>query len=164
MEFHLELDQYQNSLTNIPNSLALKRSNQTARIAGGKYDYLEHFRPLVEKGQPTGYGSDIYNLVPSCSSCNVRKGNMTWQDWMQNEHNPGVSDEKEHAKRFSTLLEFDSWGKDETAFVNYEKLIGSKKWKEYQEGYAEIIKYIEKIHPIQKEIKALVNKTYNHKK
>ena len=45
-----------------------------------EWDYL---RPLVVKGRPTGYVSEIANLVPACNSkCNSSKGNKPWRTWM----------------------------------------------------------------------------------
>lgn len=35
----------------------------------------DHLRPLVVDKQPTGYISEIHNLVPACGKCNQSKGN-----------------------------------------------------------------------------------------
>ena len=42
----------------------------------------DHLRPLVDKKKPTGYISEIHNLVPSCGKCNQSKGNKNWREWM----------------------------------------------------------------------------------
>ena len=39
-----------------------------------------HFRPLVVDRQPTGYLSEISNLVPACGKCNQSKGNKPWRE------------------------------------------------------------------------------------
>src|SRR5258708_929759 len=44
----------------------------------------DHLRPLVVNHRPTGYISEIANLVPSCSKCNQSKGNWEWKKWMLN--------------------------------------------------------------------------------
>ena len=35
----------------------------------------DHLRPLVMNKKPTGYVSEIHNLVPACGKCNQSKGN-----------------------------------------------------------------------------------------
>src|SRR5947209_8453479 len=42
----------------------------------------DHLRPLVTKRRPTGFISEIANLVPSCGKCNQSKGNKSWREWM----------------------------------------------------------------------------------
>jgi len=49
-------------------------SFQTA-YCGSIASEWDHLRPLVMKQKPTGYISEIHNLVPSCGKCNQSKGN-----------------------------------------------------------------------------------------
>ena len=49
------------------------------RDAASEWD---HFRPLVKDKQPTGYITEIHNLVPACGKCNQSKGNKDWKTWM----------------------------------------------------------------------------------
>jgi hypothetical protein len=42
----------------------------------------DHLNPLIKNQKPTGYISEIHNLVPSCSKCNQSKGNADWCVWM----------------------------------------------------------------------------------
>ena len=44
----------------------------------------DHLRPLVINRRPTGYISEIANLVPACGKCNQSKGNKPWRTWMLN--------------------------------------------------------------------------------
>lgn len=39
----------------------------------------DHFHPLIRDKQPTGYISEIHNLVPACSKCNESKGCRDWR-------------------------------------------------------------------------------------
>ena len=49
---------------------------------GSKYTEWDHLRPLVLNKKPTGYISEIQNLVPSCGKCNQSKGNKEWLLWI----------------------------------------------------------------------------------
>jgi 5-methylcytosine-specific restriction endonuclease McrA len=46
---------------------------------GDKASEWDHLRPLVKDKKPTGYISEIHNLVPSCGKCNQSKGNKEWK-------------------------------------------------------------------------------------
>ena len=41
----------------------------------------DHIVPLVSERRPTGAITEIYNLVPCCSTCNSSKGNKTFEEW-----------------------------------------------------------------------------------
>ncbi len=49
---------------------------------GDKATHLDHLHPLINNLLPTGYGTDPGNLVPCCSKCNQRKGNLDWRVYM----------------------------------------------------------------------------------
>src|SRR5258708_2164071 len=50
---------------------------------GDKSTEWDHLRPIVSAQEPTGYVTEIANLVPSCSKCNQSKGKSHWQTWME---------------------------------------------------------------------------------
>ncbi len=43
----------------------------------------DHLFGLVRNKKYAGYGHVIGNLVPSCSSCNSKKGNKNWRDYLK---------------------------------------------------------------------------------
>ncbi len=42
----------------------------------------DHVFNRVVKGEFSGHGHRIRNLVPCCRSCNERKGSMQWRDFL----------------------------------------------------------------------------------
>ncbi len=42
----------------------------------------DHLFKRVERGEYSGHGHHIRNLVPSCRTCNERKGGKPWQEWI----------------------------------------------------------------------------------
>lgn len=42
----------------------------------------DHLNAIVLGKRPTGYISEIHNLVPACGKCNQSKGNKPWRSWM----------------------------------------------------------------------------------
>ena len=72
----------------------------------------DHLRPLVVRQQPTGYISEIRNLVPACGKCNQSKGNKHWREWMfgsarLSPASRGVDRLEERAAR---LQSYEDWG------------------------------------------------------
>ncbi len=49
---------------------------------GDAWTEWDHFRPIIEKGKPTGYFSHIGNLAPCCGPCNQSKGGKNWRKWI----------------------------------------------------------------------------------
>src|SRR5258708_14307238 len=49
---------------------------------GDQSSEWDHLRPIITHQQPTGYITEIANLVPSCGKCNQSKGKRHWREWM----------------------------------------------------------------------------------
>jgi hypothetical protein len=50
----------------------------------------DHLRPIVFRRRPTGFFSEIANLVPACGKCNQSKGGQDWQSWMRGNAKGGL--------------------------------------------------------------------------
>jgi hypothetical protein len=119
---------------------------------------MEHFRPLVKGTFPTGYGSDIYNLVPSCKFCNENKGNSDWNEWMADSKNPGITISDDHSKRVEVLKGFQDWGNGKVICIPYIELVGEQKWNEYISKYGELLNFMDDMNQLQKDIRNEVKK------
>jgi len=91
----------------------------------------DHLRPIVNNKMPTGYISDIYNLVPACGKCNQSKGNKNWKEWIVSnaELSPksrGVSD---IASKIERLDQYEKWKAVQS--INYEKMVGAELWNKH---------------------------------
>ena len=62
--------------------LGMDESSFCCSYCGDTASEWDHFRPLVKDRKPTGYISEIHNLVPACGKCNQSKGNKEWKTWM----------------------------------------------------------------------------------
>lgn len=60
-----------------------KLNNLTCVYCGKPATGLDHLHPLIKGKKPTGYFTEPANLVPCCSSCNQRKSNTEWPDYME---------------------------------------------------------------------------------
>src|SRR6266576_2617999 len=91
----------------------------------------DHVRPLVVNRRPTGYISEIANLVPACAKCNQSKGNKNWLKWMMSEatHSPTRRAVADLQKRIERLKAYEAWRKIEP--VLFEKIVGEEEYVKY---------------------------------
>src|SRR6185312_1558907 len=92
--------------------LGLSADDLRCAYCGDPSTEWDHLRPLIMGQRPTGYVSEIRNLVPACSKCNQSKGNKPWRVWIQSNAPrspkarglPGIED------RVARLETFERWG------------------------------------------------------
>jgi hypothetical protein len=100
-------------------------------FCGDKASEWDHLRPLVLNRRPTGYISEIGNLVPACGKCNQSKGNKPWRDWMRSAARlsptgrglTGVAD------RIARLEAYEQWRSPTR--VDFESVLGRDGWEHY---------------------------------
>ena len=91
----------------------------------------DHFRPLVLNRRPTGYISEIANLVPACGKCNQSKGNKNWRVWMLSDAKLSPTGRKvqDVNLRIARLEAFEKWRAP--VVVDFERILGKEEWERY---------------------------------
>jgi hypothetical protein len=104
----------------------------------------DHFRPLVVAQKPTGYISEIHNLVPACGKCNQSKGNKDWRTWMMGAArlSPANRNVPDIESRFARLEAYEQWGTPTK--VGFEALIGPELWEEHWRNHDELLALMKK--------------------
>ena len=110
------------------------KEGQCAYCVVGDGNGRDHLKPLVKDGMPTGYITDIRNLVPCCQKCNSSKGSKSFEEWYKSDDNLkrlrslGLNQD-EIEKRYTIIKEYESKiGQP----LDYEKIVGTDKWNEYK--------------------------------
>lgn len=111
--------------------LGLQPTDLRCAYCGDKASEWDHLRPLVLNRRPTGFISEIANLVPACGKCNQSKGNKAWRDWILSSArlsptgrgSMGVSD------RAARLEAYERWRSPTK--VDFESIIGREAWEHY---------------------------------
>lgn len=111
---------------------------------GDKCNAWDHLQPLVVKRRPTGYISEIANLVPACQPCNSSKGNSPWRDWMagkasQSPTSRGVMDLQVRRER---LEAYERWR--QPTKVNFEAIVGREAYEKYWQELDRVIGEMER--------------------
>lgn len=131
-----------------PSEEEVKTSYMLLEIQEGQCAYClgegnskDHLKPLVKNGMPTGYITEISNLVPCCSSCNSSKGAKSFKEWYLSDKNIARLKRKglslsDIEERFRVISEYE---KKINEPIDYEKLVGNELWTQYQERRKRLI-------------------------
>lgn len=120
----------------------------------------DHLRPLVMNKKPTGYVSEIHNLVPACGKCNQSKGNKNWRVWMVSNavlspKTKGISDIKERMERLDRYE-----NSEEPTKVDFESLVGKEKWDQHWRNWEVVQETMREAQVLATEINKTVAKSY----
>ena len=126
----------------------------------GKGNSMDHLKPLVAKGLPTGYITNINNLVPCCSACNSSKGNKDFCEWYLSAKNKerllkeGLTNEQ-IAERYSIIMDFI---KEVENPLNYEEILGEELWNEYLRRKTKMLQELKENQEFCNKLSAIISK------
>ena len=107
----------------------------TCAYCGDTSTEWDHLRPLVVAKRPTGFISEIQNLVPACGKCNQSKGNKHWKIWMLSKArlSPASRDIVGLEDRVSRLETFENWRPP--THVDFAAVVSPDLWKQHWENH-----------------------------
>ncbi len=111
--------------------LGMDHDNVQCSYCGAVASEWDHLRPLVLNKKPTGYISEIYNLVPACGKCNQSKGNKPWDSWMLSEAklSPKSRGIKDIDIRMERLAAYEQW--EVPTKIDFEAIVGKEQWAQH---------------------------------
>lgn len=107
---------------------------------GDPHTEWDHLRPLIVNKAPTGYISEIHNLVPACGKCNQSKGNKQWRLWMYSAArlSPATRGVADLDDRAATLDTYEAW-KPPTR-LDFAEIVGHAAWERHEQNRVEILR------------------------
>jgi hypothetical protein len=111
--------------------LGMDPADVRCAFCGDKSSEWDHLRPLVLNRRPTGYVSEIANLVPACGKCNQSKGNKPWRVWIVSKAKLSPAGRKlaNIADRVARLETYEKWRP--ATKVDFEAILGREDWEKY---------------------------------
>lgn len=111
--------------------LGIDPNDLRCAYCGDKASEWDHLRALVEARRPTGYITEIANLVPSCGKCNQSKGNKAWRAWVSSKAkwSPTGRGVPNVLERISRLEEYERWRLPTR--IDFESILGKDEWDRY---------------------------------
>jgi hypothetical protein len=122
--------------------LGMTRGHCVCAYCGGVKTEWDHFRPTVSGKAPTGFITEIANLVPSCGRCNQSKSGAYWREWINGgaKKSPRTLKVPGLDEKVARLDEFEVWRKPTK--VNYEKLVEADVWAKHWKYHADILRML----------------------
>ena len=120
----------------------------------------DHLRLLVLNKKPTGYVSEIHNLVPACGKCNQSKGNKPWASWIVStaKLSPKSRGIKDLEQRIERLSLYEQW--QEPTVVDFEAIVGKEKWEQHSENWELLQNTMRQAQELATDINQTIVKSY----
>lgn len=120
----------------------------------------DHLRPLVDMQRPTGYISEIHNLVPACGKCNQSKGNKNWLTWMRSTAplSPTARRIADIEQRIERLQEYERRGCPTR--IDFESAVGVELWERHWAHHRRILDLMREAEADAQDIRLRVREAY----
>jgi hypothetical protein len=122
----------------------------------------DHLRPLVKAQRPTGFISEIRNLVPSCGKCNQSKGNKDWESWMRSAARLSPSSRRTLGMeaRIEKLKQYEAWGT--AAQVDLKSVVGNDLWDRHWQNWQRVLEEMRQSQALADEINKIIRHAYRN--
>ena len=126
---------------------------------GDKATEWDHLRPIINNQEPTGYVTEIANLVPSCGKCNQSKGKSYWRSWMEggarlSPKTRGILDLEERVTR---LQKYEGWRQPRK--IDFAAVVGPEMWQRHRQNWRDVLELLKKSQTLATEIRTIVAKS-----
>lgn len=144
-------------LSEVLEILGLDADDLRCAYCGDRATEWDHLHPLVRGRRPTGYISEIANLVPACGKCNQSKGARHWREWMTSTArlSPASRAIPNLEKRIHRLENFERWGRPE--IIDVKKLVGDALWERHWQNLDSLVSLMHKCEETASEMKKIIH-------
>lgn len=141
--------------------LGQKKDQLECSYCEGTYTEWDHLRPVVENRKPTGYITNIQNLVPSCGKCNQSKGNKYWRTWMfgTSKLSPKSRKIQDLDTKALKLKRFEEWGNVEA--FNFETSVTAEQWRQHWDNLDQMVELMTKAQSHAVQLQESIKKNYS---
>ena len=106
---------------------------------GDRSTEWDHLRPIISNQEPTGYITEIANLVPACGKCNQSKGKSHWRTWMESNSrlSPKSRGIPDLASRIARLDAYEKWRKPKR--IDFAAVVGPEMWERHRKNWRDVL-------------------------
>jgi len=125
---------------------------------GDRATEWDHLRPIISAQEPTGYITEIANLVPSCGKCNQSKGKAQWRTWMESNArlSPTTRNIPDLRGRITRLAAYEKWRQPRK--IDFARVVGPEVWKRHRQNWQEVLALLRTSQELANEIRKIVAK------
>lgn len=149
-------------IENALNILGMDKDSYCCVYCGDTATEWDHLNALVREKNPTGYISEIQNLVPACGKCNQSKGNSNWKDWMQGnaKRSPKSRQIPDIQRRIERLERYEA--EQEPTKIDFRNLVTESVWDEYWKKLEQLHNLLNEIQPYADDVARKVLAALGH--
>jgi hypothetical protein len=149
-------------IKNVLEILGMDMDTIKCAYCGDRYTEWDHFRPLVKDKRPTGYISEINNLVPACGKCNQSKGNKDWKKWILS--NATLSPKTRGVQNLELIVkrleEFEN--QISPTKLDFESIVGKECWDTHWKNCLNLHKQMKESQELSNKIRELLKQSLKH--
>lgn len=129
---------------------------RAVRILRGPRNGMGPPQPHRERQKPTGFISEIHNLVPACGKCNQSKGGSNWREWITgpaplSPASRGVPNLEEKISRIAKYEE-----RFQPVKLDFEAIVGKGSWEEYWKAHTHLVEEMRRCDEIVSRIRKTI--------
>ena len=142
-------------------TLGMTEDTICCAYCGDRYTEWDHLNPLVENKRPTGFISEIHNLVPACGKCNQSKGNKNWKTWMQSSAalSPTTRNIPDIDERINRIEKYEQ--KYQPRRYDLRAIVGNDLWEQHLHNRDAIIEKMKESQELSDKIKKVISDAVN---
>ena len=120
---------------------------------GDKSTEWDHLRPIITNQAPTGYITEIANLVPSCGKCNQSKGKSSWRVWINSKArlSPATRGITDIDARVARLEDYERWRQPRC--IDFAAVVGPELWNRHRQNWRDVLSLLRKSQELAVEIR-----------
>jgi hypothetical protein len=123
---------------------------------GDKSTEWDHLRPIITNQRPTGFITEIANLVPACGKCNQSKGKAHWRIWMTSSAklSPKTRGITDIESRMARLADYELWRTPRKIAI--ESIVDAELWKRHESNWRTVLDLLKESQKLAKEIREAI--------
>jgi len=138
--------------------LGMSSDDIRCSYCGDKNTEWDHLRAIISNQEPTGYITEIANLVPSCSKCNQSKGKSHWRTWMEGDAklSPKTRNIPDLQERIQRLQNYEAWRQPRR--IDFAAIVGPEMWQRHRQNWRNVLDLLKTSQRLAEEIRLIVAK------
>ena len=140
--------------------LGMSVDNVCCSYCGDTHTEWDHLRPTIKDQRPTGYISEIKNLVPACGKCNQSKGNKNWREWMLSDAHlsPKTRNVEGLDQKIANLKNYEN--QPGVTRIDIEAVLSPDNWKQHWKNWEEVLSKMENAQLLANEIRERLQRSF----
>lgn len=136
--------------------LCMQADDIRCAYCGDKSTEWDHLNAIIRGQRPTGYITEIANLVPACGKCNQSKGKAEWRVWITSSArlSPQSRAIVDIQARIDRLTAYEQWKQPRK--IDFDRIVDSKLWEQHQLNWKAVLVLLKTSQELAREIKQAV--------